>query len=76
MERLFLVALSLITLVVITASAIPMAMSAETSLPEDYPVNLFGDYIVLIENTTTFRDYLQPGDTDSYKIRIHCKVDL
>lgn len=70
MERLFSVALSLITLAVITASAIPMAMSAETSLPEDYPVNLFGDYIVLIENTTTFRDYLQPGDTDSYKIRI------
>ncbi|MGA1822983.1 MAG: hypothetical protein ACMUIG_10705 [Thermoplasmatota archaeon] len=70
MVRLYTIALSIFTLVLLSVIISPGGQSAEASLPEDYPVNLFGDYIELIENTTTFRDFLQPGDTDSYNIRL------
>ena len=70
MVRLYKFALSIITLVLLSIIVIPRGLIAEVSLPEDYPVNLFGDHIELIENTTTFRDYLQPGDTDSYNVRL------
>ncbi len=40
------------------------------ALPEDYPISLSGGYSSEIPDTTTYLDYLQPGDTENYLLKV------
>jgi uncharacterized membrane protein len=40
------------------------------ALPDGYPISLSGGYSEEILGTTTYIDYLQPGDTENYLIRL------
>ncbi|MGA1792505.1 MAG: hypothetical protein ACMUHM_00985 [Thermoplasmatota archaeon] len=41
-----------------------------SALPEGYPVSLSGGYSKEVLGTTTYIDYLQPGETENYLIRL------
>ena len=60
-----------LVLMILAASAFVLLGPEEVqALPEGYPVSLSGGYSEEVPGTTTYVDYLQPGDTENYLIRI------
>ena len=65
-----LVLIGILMFSILSSITIQGGAAGEESLPQDYPAEMSGDYLELIPNSTTYEDYLQPGDTESYNIRL------
>ncbi|MGA1872460.1 MAG: hypothetical protein ACMUHY_02200 [Thermoplasmatota archaeon] len=62
--------IALLCLISISAIFGGHATQDADGLPEDYPVSLSGGYSKEVAGTTSYIDYLQPGDTENYLIRV------
>jgi len=59
-------------LIMLTAAGFTVLPGGEdvSALPDDYPISLSGGYSSEIPDTTTYLDYLQPGDTENYLLKV------